>query len=91
MPGGDRPAVTATAHRWAGGWELVIDEDNVTQVEELADARQQVVDHLDTIDPSTDHSGVNVEIIPDRGEAFERSVDAIIDKHGDTLNCLKDR
>lgn len=55
-------AVTAT--RWSGGWELEIDENHHTQVTVLAKARQQVVDYLDTIDESSNHSDWDIEIIP---------------------------
>lgn len=60
-------AVTVTARRWERGWELKIDPDNITQVRSLDKAAQQVRDYLDTLDPSTDHSAVEVELRPDLG------------------------
>lgn len=44
-----------TARRWEGkhegGWELLNGDYALTQVRRLSDARQQVVDYLDTIEP----------------------------------------
>lgn len=65
-------AITVTARRWERGWELEIDPDNITQVRSLDKAAQQVRDYLDTLDPSTDHSGVEVELRPDLGPLSER-------------------
>ena len=45
--------VRAKAKRWAGGWELSINGEPVSQVRELAAAEQQLRDHLKTINPST--------------------------------------
>ncbi|WP_300345582.1 hypothetical protein [Nesterenkonia sp.] len=59
-------AITVTARKWAHGWELIIDENNATQVRTLAHAAQQVRDYLDTIDPETDHSQVNVLLTLDQ-------------------------
>ncbi len=56
--------ITVTAQRWSGGWELVIDDDHVTQVRTLDKAAQQVLDYLDTDDPQTDHSDWVVHIVP---------------------------
>ncbi|MEU6855532.1 helix-turn-helix transcriptional regulator [Rothia kristinae] len=59
--------LTVTARRWAHGWELIISEDDATQVRSLAHARQQVRDYLDTIDPDTDHSEIEIRLIPEEG------------------------
>lgn len=59
--------VTATAHRWEHGWELRIDGEPVTQVASFDRAAQQVRDYLDTVEPATDHSRWEVEIIPEIG------------------------
>ena len=58
-------AVTVTATRWSGGWELEIDENHHTQVARLDRARQQVVDYLDTVDEDTDHSDWTITVIPE--------------------------
>lgn len=55
--------IVVTANRWAHGWELIIDEDNATQVRTLAKAQQQVRDYLDTLYPENDHSDVTVHIV----------------------------
>lgn len=60
--------INVTARRWAGGWELEIDENNITQVRNLAHAHQQVTDYLDTIDPDTDHGEWQINIVPDLGK-----------------------
>ena len=41
-----------TATPWSGGWELTLDDDNITSSRYLSDARQQVRDYLDTIQPN---------------------------------------
>ncbi|WP_048780555.1 antitoxin HicB [Actinomyces urogenitalis] len=64
-------ALNITARRWSGGWELWNDDDCWTQVAHLADARQQVVDYLDTVDEGTDHSGWDVTITPDVSSAAQ--------------------
>lgn len=56
--------ITITARRWIGGWELWHEEDCWTQVATLSKARQQVIDYLDTIDETTDHSHWDIRIIP---------------------------
>ena len=43
-----RRSIIVTATRWSGGWELEIGEHQHTQVRDLRNARQQVVDYLDT-------------------------------------------
>lgn len=53
-----------TARRWSGGWELWDGDDCMTQVELLANARQQVIDYLDTIDETIDHSDWDITITP---------------------------
>lgn len=57
-------SVNVTATRWARGWELEIGEYGHSQVRKLANARQQAIDFLDTIQPEIDHSTWNVTIIP---------------------------
>lgn len=57
-------ALNVTARRWSGGWELWDGDDCMTQVELLANARQQVIDYLDTIDETVDHSDWDITIIP---------------------------
>ncbi len=64
--------VTVTARQWSGGWELEIDPDNITQVRSLANASAQVVDYLDTLDPTVDHSTWDVHIVPDLGDLTQR-------------------
>lgn len=59
-------AMTVTARKWEHGWELIIDEDNATQVRSLAHATQQVRDYLDTIDPEADHSQVAISLTLDQ-------------------------
>ena len=64
-------ALNITARRWSGGWELWNGDDCWTQVAHLADARQQVVDYLATVDEGTDHSGWDVTITPDVSSAAQ--------------------
>ncbi|MCQ8210334.1 antitoxin HicB, partial [Cutibacterium acnes subsp. acnes] len=52
-------SLIVTATRWSGGWELEIGEQQHTQVRNLCNARQQVVDYLDTMDESVDHADVD--------------------------------
>ena len=63
--------ITVLASRWSGGWELEIDENHHTQVAHLKDARQQVVDYLDTVEEMVDHSGWDIAIIPEIAEAAD--------------------
>ncbi|MDO4821313.1 MULTISPECIES: antitoxin HicB [Rothia] len=51
------------ARPWAGGWELIIDEDNATQVRSLTSARQQVIDYMGTLYPDIDFSTIRVHLI----------------------------
>jgi len=53
---------TVTAIPWKSGWDLYLDDDNVTSVEDLNDATQQVRDYLGTVEPEHDHSNVGVSI-----------------------------
>ena len=55
------------AKRWESGWDLILDEDNVTSVTHLDNAEQQVRDYLDTIQPNVDHSSIaiNIELSPE--------------------------
>lgn len=62
----NREEITVTARKWAHGWELIIDEDNATQVRSLAHAERQVRDYFDTIEPEADHSAVHVSLVPDQ-------------------------
>ncbi len=50
------------AKQWEKGWDLILDEDNVTSVSHLDNAEQQVRDYLDTIEPNVDHSSIAVSI-----------------------------
>lgn len=59
--------ITVTARRWAHGWELILGEDDATQVRSLSHAQSQVRDYLDTIEPETDHSDVKVVLVPEAG------------------------
>ena len=56
-----------TATPWSSGWELTLDDDNVTSSRYLSDARQQVRDYLNTVHPNVDHSHAHTEIHPDLG------------------------
>lgn len=49
-------SVDVTARKWSKGWELELDDENVTQVSSLAHARQQIRDYLDTISPEIAHA-----------------------------------
>lgn len=51
------------ATRWSGGWELEIGEHRHTQVRNLRNARQQVVDYLDTMDENIDHADADITIV----------------------------
>ena len=61
-------SIIVTAQRWesklGGGWELLNGDHAMTQVRRLSDARQQVIDYLDTIDPDVDHRDWDITIIP---------------------------
>ncbi|NUL59703.1 antitoxin HicB [Brevibacterium luteolum] len=65
-------SITVTARQWSGGWELEIDQDNITQVRSLANASAQVVDYLDTLDPTVDHRTWDVHIVPDLGDLTQK-------------------
>lgn len=58
-----------TARRWAKGWELHFGAQDVTQVRCLTQAEQQVRDYLATIDPSTDHTQMNINLISEENGA----------------------
>jgi DNA-directed RNA polymerase specialized sigma24 family protein len=64
-------SITVTAHRWEHGWELWINDEPATQVTTLDQARQQVIDYLDTIGPAIDHSDWMVLVDADLGELSE--------------------
>lgn len=53
-----------TAKRWKKGWELHIEGVGVTQVRLLADAPQQVVDYIETLQ-GIEITPEDVEIVPD--------------------------
>lgn len=66
--------LTVIARKWAHGWELIISDDDATQVRTLAHARQQVRDYLDTLDPEVDHSEVEIALVlDDGGEQIEQA------------------
>lgn len=65
-------SINVTVTRWNGGWELEMDEDNITQVRTLAKAPDQVRDYLDTVHPEIDHSGWNVSLRLSSQEIDER-------------------
>ena len=56
--------LTITARRWEGdyegGWERYDGDHILTQVVHLEDARQQVIDYLDTVDPKFSHDGWDI-------------------------------
>lgn len=56
-------SVDVTARKWPKGWELELDEENVTQVSSLSHARQQVRDYLDTIAPDISHAEWKINIV----------------------------
>lgn len=68
--------VTVIAHKWSGGWDLVIDEDHATSTRYLHDAQQQVRDYLDTIAPEADHGATRIEVRPAIGELLEAIAEA---------------
>lgn len=68
--------INVAARQWSGGWELEIDEDNITQVRTLANAREQVIDYLDTVDPDVDHSEWDIHIVPELGPLTEKIVES---------------
>jgi len=59
-------SIIVTAQRWesklGGGWELLNGDHAMTQVRRLSDARQQVIDYLDTIDPDVDHRDWDIRL-----------------------------
>lgn len=59
--------IDVIARPWRGGWELELDPENITQVRRLSEARQQVVDYLDTVEPKKDHSSLEVTLVPEIG------------------------
>lgn len=64
--------ISVTVHKWAHGWELILDEDNATQVRSLVHAEQQVRDYLDTVDPEVDHSATQVTLVLDQDDVTEQ-------------------
>lgn len=56
--------LSVKATPWDDGWELEIAPDQYTQVKELANAKMQVIDYLDTIDSTQSHSNWDIQIIP---------------------------
>ena len=59
--------VKATARKWTGGWEIWLDDDNLTSVRHLRNVTQQVRDYLDTVEPDVDHSDVELDLDLDIG------------------------
>ncbi|MDU0479596.1 hypothetical protein QVA66_10130 [Staphylococcus chromogenes] len=53
---------TVTAVKWDNGWDLYLDDDNVTSVTHIKDAQQQVRDYLDTVNPNHNHSNMTVNV-----------------------------
>lgn len=64
--------INVTARRWEHGWELILGEEDATQVRTLDKATQQVRDYLDTLDPDTDHSEWDIVVTPDLGSLGDR-------------------
>ena len=60
--------IEVKATPWVGGWELEIEQDHHTQVVTLEHARQQVVDYLDTVEETVDHSAWEISVVPDLEE-----------------------
>ena len=58
-------AVTITARPWKRGWELWNGDDVWTQVKRLRNARQQVIDYLDSVEEGVDHSDWVIDIVPE--------------------------
>lgn len=55
--------ITVVAHRWERGWELWLDGEPATQVDDLRRAESQVRDYLDTVNPHVDHSRWRVTVL----------------------------
>lgn len=64
-------AITITARRWSGGWELWNGDDIWTQVRTLPKAREQVIDYLDTMEEDVDHSAWDITIVPEIEQAAQ--------------------
>lgn len=58
----DRRELTVRLEAFGGGWEAAID-DQVILVTDLARAEEQIVSHLDTVNPDVDHSAWSITII----------------------------
>lgn len=56
--------ISVKATPWENGWELKIAHNQYTQVEKLADAKKQVIDYLDTVAPTQDHSDWGIHLSP---------------------------
>lgn len=54
--------ISVKATPWENGWELKIAPNQYTQVIKLADAKQQVIDYLDAVDPTQNHSNCDIQI-----------------------------
>ena len=54
--------ISVKATPWVNGWELGIASDQYTQVEKLANAEKQVIDYLDTVDPTQNHSNCDIQV-----------------------------
>lgn len=56
---------TATAKRWAHGWELHIDDVGVTQARSLSMARKAAREYIAALYDIDDESSIDVEITPE--------------------------
>ena len=65
--------VTVQAARTPQGWDLALDEASapVAQVRTLDKARSAILEQLATTDPSVDHSGLTLVILPAASELGE--------------------
>lgn len=66
--------LSVKATPWEDGWELEIAPDQYTQVKELANAKMQVIDYLDTIDSTQNHSNWDIQIITTKEPASTQAV-----------------
>lgn len=64
----EEDGLRVVATRWERGWDLTLDEGNVTSVASLKNAEQQVRDYLDTRYPDEDHSQTSISVEVDLGD-----------------------
>lgn len=69
----EEDGLRVVATRWERGWDLTLDEGNVTSVASLKNAEQQVRDYLDTRYPDEDHSQTSISVEVDLG-GFEEAI-----------------